>query len=75
MRTKIITWLKTILGLQLNPSQRAFKDQVDKSYSSLRVSERGAISIDADEVRADPSFKEYLSRASNLVNHNQKESQ
>lgn len=61
-------FLKKLLNFWRTDEQQQFVQKINSSYSSLSVSENGAVSVDVAEVRADPSFKEHLARARNLVN-------
>lgn len=57
----------SLIGLAPSKDEEEMVRKIKNSYSSLKVSGRGVVSVSADEVINNPEFKDLYARASAIV--------
>lgn len=59
--------LLSLIGLAPTQDEKDMVRKIKNSYSSLKVSGRGVVSVSADEVINNPEFRNLYARASAIV--------
>lgn len=59
-------------GLAPSEQDLKLKKQLESGWKTLRVSGRGAVHVDIEEVKASPQYKEALKKAEEIVKKSNK---
>lgn len=63
----MLEYFMKIMGLSPSPEELEFSKRIDSSWKTLKVSDRGSVSVDIAEILADETFLNQLERAKALV--------
>jgi len=63
----ILLCIARFLDLAPSEAEKKMVDKIKNSYSSLKVSNRGVVSVSADEVINNPEFQDLYPKISEIV--------